>query len=341
MGIDFLLSSVGTFLIFVFLLVFLILYWIFYKQTPSFPCNSLSDCPNPLPNTLCINSSCSTPLCSSNSDCPNNGTCISGNCYYPSCITTNDCPDSFSCINNYCIPVGSSCTSNHDCNSDLSCRNGKCSSCNSNSDCPLGQGCFNLTCRFPYNDDTSSGVVFFSSPANSNGNITAPPGYYCPFSSCGTQQQSCTSSSDCSSSCPFCVNSVCRCTPGDITESCSSHSDCSSTMCISNLCVPPGGQCLYNHNTTNPLSSSLVCPIYSPFCVDGLCSRSSIGSPCLSDETCNDSSSFCVNGICQPTPGNYNTLCTSNSCYVLDNNVFSCSDVPNSSGSTQKRCSPS
>jgi hypothetical protein len=210
-------------------------------------------------------------------------------------------------------------------------------------------------------------MITYSSPAQTSGVITAPPAYFCPNSICGTGNNNedpipCSGgtglASLCPSSCPYCVNSNCRCTSGQNYEECRSNGDCESGNCsdtsYGKICVPIGGECLHNYNGTGGVN---VCPVSKPYCVNGTCSKVSLGAICgvtgLPDDLCNNPLSlgvvgqtgitpdgmgfFCVNGICQESPGQLNDLCTSGSCGFIENNAYVCTEVTPPS-ITQRRC---
>jgi hypothetical protein len=239
-----------------------------------------------------------------------------------------------------------------------------CLQCLSSTDCPIGQGCFNHICRYPYSIETGTNMITYVSPAQFSGNITAPPGYFCSTTTCGTGDNnatpiSCASSSDvCPTSCSFCVNSVCRCTNGENFEQCRSNSDCASGLCetttLGRICVPIGGECISNHNETGGLK---VCPVSKPYCVNGTCSAVSLGAICgatgMPYDLCSNPQSlgvtgvtgitqngmgfYCINGTCQQNPGELNSQCTTNSCQFIENGVLVCTPVETPSIS-EMRC---
>lgn len=329
----------------------------FQKPYPSPSCQSNIDCS---PAQLCHLGSCFEISCSSDLNCPNNAQCVNSYCHPLSCNIGNDCPTGSSCISGSCINVGTVCSSNSDCPPQLSCFNNVCIQCILNSTCPSGQGCFNQSCRFPFPDETKPNMVTYLSPSQSNGNVLAPPAYLCPSSSCGLNSTdipiSCSSSTSCPSSCPFCLNNYCRCTQGDLYEYCSSDSDCLSGLCsqtsIGKICSFPGGDCSFNYDPNVSNSSLGYCPISNPYCVNGKCSPVSLGAICggssLPHDICSNPSSlgissisldgmgfFCVNGICQNTPGPLNSLCSNDSsCMFFQHYSFVCSLSHNG----QSRC---
>jgi len=334
----------------------IIIYLLFWKPTPSSPlCQSNTDCSL---QQSCDFGICVEINCSSDSDCPNNNICINHYCYSPHCTFGNDCPIGTACLSNTCVPIGSPCSSNSNCH-QLSCFNNVCIQCISNSDCPSGQGCFNNSCRYPYIHETSPDMLTFSSPAQENGNISAPPAYFCQSSSCGTgpflHPISCDSNTSCPSNCQYCVNGSCRCTPGELYEICSSNTDCISGLCshtsLGSLCVPIGGECAFNYNGSD---CDGCCNRINPYCINGKCSNLSLGaicgSPDLPPDMCNNPLSlgavgntgisndgmgfFCVNGSCQSTPGLFNDLCSGNSCTHIHDTSFTCINTI----SNQMRC---
>jgi len=338
------------------MLIIGIIYSLFWRPTVQGPtCSFNNNCDV---GQICQASTCVERLCSSNLDCSPNNLCINSYCYAPTCNIGNDCSNGSACINGSCIQVGSSCTSNSDC-FQLSCMNKVCVQCLANSDCPLGQGCFNRSCRFPYTGETGANQITFSSPAQVNGNITASPGYFCPAANCGTGTGSqtpivCNDTNTCGGTCPYCINNLCRCTQGQISENCEANSDCISGLCSNNICVPVGGDCIYNYNGTGCAD---CCTVNRPYCVDGICSNVSLGAPCgstgLPADMCNNPLSlggigitgvtsdgmgfFCVNGFCQEDPGTFNNLCSGNSCEFIQEGIFVCTPIATPS-ITQMRC---
>jgi hypothetical protein len=244
-----------------------------------------------------------------------------------------------------------------------------CSQCLSDNNCPTGKGCFDKICRYPYDNETHNNMITFTSPAQINGNITAPPAYFCTTNSCGTglnmiDKIPCSQGLTgliglCPSTCPYCVNSTCRCTIGQDYEECRTNADCQSGLCKSmtggNICVPIGGECIYNFDGTG---GNNICPMNKPYCVNGTCKEVSLGAICgitgLPSDLCNNPRSlgvtgatgitndgmgfFCVNGICQQNPGELNDLCTTGSCTYVDDNILVCKQVQTPS-IIQHRCS--
>ena len=332
------------------LLVLTVIYFLFWKPvTPSPSCATNLDCSN---GQICQLGVCAELSCNSDSDCPNNASCIQSYCYPLTCNTGNDCPAGSACISGTCFNTGTPCSSNATC-FHLTCANSVCVQCLSNSDCPIGQGCFSNSCRYPYDGETGPNMITFLSPAQANGNVTAPPAYFCPASNCGTGQHPhpipCTSpGQSCPSSCQYCVNNYCRCTQGQLYESCRSNSDCVSGLCsdteIGTICVPSGGECAFNYNGTGCQG---CCSPSNPYCVNGKCSNVSLGAICgsksLPPDMCNNPLSlgssgttgitdngmgfFCVNGTCQNDPGPLNSLCAGDSCAFIYNNSLVCSPV--------------
>ena len=305
-----------------------IIYLLFWRPVPPSPsCETNNDCSN---GQVCQLGNCIEIICNSNADCNNNDICIKSSsypsvsyCYPLNCNMGNDCPTGMACISGTCISVGTPCQSNSDCQ-QLTCMNNVCVQCSSDSTCPIGQGCFGQTCRYPYKGDTGSNMINYYSPAQINGNIVAPPGYFCSNTDCGVENLNfplyCGNTRSCPNKCPYCVNNFCRCTPGQIYEECRSNSDCISGLCsqtlIGNICVPDGGECAFNYNGTGCLG---CCSITNPYCVNGKCSNVSLGAICggtgLPLDMCSNPLSlgaigttgisnngmgfFCVNGSCQ------------------------------------------
>lgn len=326
----------------VILIVAYMIYWRRHISNPS--CSTDGNCSV---NQICQVGSCIERTCSSYSDCNNEGICINSYCISLNCQSGNDCPTGFACINGECNMVGSSCQTNSDCHK-LSCTNQTCIQCLFNSSCPVGQGCFDQACRYPYEGETGTNVINYVSPAQINGNITAPPGYLCNTSTCGTginnQDPISCDNGGCPGSCPFCLNGVCRCTSGVNTESCNINSDCLSGLCRTGICVPSGGECSTNYDGLTGMGS---CPLFKPYCVNGTCSATSLGAICgstgLPPDLCSNPQSlgvpgqtgitpdgmgfFCVNGICQSSPGGLNDLCTPGSCGFIEDGIFICVSV--------------
>jgi hypothetical protein len=223
--------------------------------------------------------------------------------------------------------------------------------------CPEGQGCFSGGCRYPNAGETGAGQIFYPSPAQSNGNITAPPGYFCSNQIC-TEGTVCGTGQECPASCSSCVNSVCRCTRGALLENCAQNTDCESGLCretsLGLVCVPSGGECAFNYSTRGCTG---CCPTpAAPYCVSGICQLSSLGAPCgapgMPPDLCNNPSAltgvptvvpdqmgfFCVNGACATDPGSSNALCTFNSCALIEPGTFTCDLVPTPTTQPQYRC---
>ena len=331
-------------------------YW--EQDIPTTKCSSDSGCEY---GQICWAGVCEEVVCFAQADC-RGGSCISSYCDAPTCITGNDCAEGLACESGICIPVGSSCASNADC-AGVSCVNRVCAQCLSDSTCPTGQGCFQNSCRYPYGGETGLNVINYPSPANANGNVVAPPGYFCLGTVCGTgpnleEPISCVNQQECPESCPFCVNSKCRCTKGANLETCKNNSDCESGICNETIygksCVPVGGKCVFNYSSNGPTGS---CPVNKPYCVDGTCSAVSLGAVCgatgMPYDLCrnrqalgapgttgispNGMGFFCSNGKCQETPGDLNALCSAESCLFSKDGVLSCLPV-NNRGVAQMRC---
>lgn len=342
------------------MIIVTILYFLLWRPgAPTMSCQSNNNCSI---GQVCQAGGCVETLCSNNSECGNNGLCINSYCTTFTCQIGNDCPTGTACINGSCLRVGDPCQNNSDC-FDLSCTNQVCIQCLSNSSCPIGQGCFDQICRYPYDGETDTNMITYVSSAQNNGNITAPPGYFCLNTICGTGTNNqdpinCSGGSTglvdlCPSTCPFCVNSVCRCTQGENTERCRFNSDCESGLCemtkLGRVCVPIGGECISNHSN---MGSEVIdgigeCPISKPYCVNGTCSTVSLGAICgstgLPEDLCDNPQSlgsvgptgitpngmgfFCVNGFCQQNPGELNDLCTHDSCGFIEQGILVCVPV--------------
>lgn len=288
MNLIFSILSIVTVLILAFLLIGFTIYFVFWKQPTQEPiCSINSECEiTQICEGNCVNEPCKTKC--------DKGVCFQGFCTPEYCQITNDCPQNQFCFDNQCISTGGTCQDNNDC-FHSSCLNNVCSQCVSNTNCNVGQQCENSVCFFP-----SSGDDVFISPAKERGNVAAPPGYYCdglsPSLSCDV---------GCPQNLPYCVNEVCRCVPGVWLETCSVNSDCVSGVCNSGLCIEKGGICAFNEN----------CPPNVPYCVQGSCVNSNLGSTCGSREDCVQGEAlFCVEGLCSMTPGNPNQYCNGDSC---------------------------
>lgn len=346
-------STIQTFtfviaILFLFVWVAMIIIGIIYvvhKPTTSSgsPCSANNECGI---NQTCQAGKCGETLCASNTDCSDNAICVNSYCISYNCSSGNDCPFGMACVNNTCLSVGTSCASNTDCNG-LSCMNSMCVQCLANSNCPVGQGCFNQACRYPYDGETGPNLINYTSAAQFNGNITAPPGYFCTATVCGTGPDPIycgTTGSSCPSSCPFCVNGLCRCTAGAVTELCSTNTDCVSKVCIDSVCFPSGGNCIGNYDG---IGGTGLCTALNPYCVNGVCSNTSLGAICgatgMPPDLCYNPQSlgavgttginpegmgfFCVDGFCQQQPGGLNDQCTSGSCTYIQDNILTCTPV--------------
>src|SRR4030042_1442910 len=77
------------------------------------------------------------------------------------------------------------------------------------------------------------------------------------------------------------IDSVCRCTPGQLLEPCTNNNDCASGLCgiteLGQVCIPMGGECISNYNGTGGIR---ICPVSRPYCVNGTCSTTSLGAVC-------------------------------------------------------------
>lgn len=329
-------------LIMIFFIVLYIIFWAPKLTNP--PCTTDANCQL---SETCVNNFCSEIVCTADDDF---GVCLNSYWYPKTCLTSTDCPDQSACLSGFCTEIKTACTTNNDCHSSLTCMNNLCVECNSNTDCPIGTSCQNNICKYGDSsemvDDTE---LLYLSNAQFNGNISAPYGYYCSTASCG-DLQTCSDQTSCPQSCPYCVNSVCRCVIGTLYESCSTNLDCQSGLCSETsqgrICVPSAGQCAFNYNKTGSTGS---CPYPSaPYCINGICSAISEGALCgahgdpenlcsnpevltghrFSDSGLNPDGMgfFCVNGRCQMTPGPLNSLCTMNSCAFIDSGALVCSD---------------
>lgn len=335
--------SIIFLLIGVITIIFLVCYVIFWKQPVAYnSCLSNYECPF---EQICLSGYCNVIKCQEDNNCPNNTICVNSYCTSYRCLIGNDCPTGMACVTNnelsgICVKTGSQCSSNFDCQ-DLSCVNNICVQCINNNACPTGMICSDRSnsCIYPINAQQVNNNLYYESLAQEKGNITAPPGYMCSFDICGNDDNSKIScdNNSCPSSCPFCIDSVCRCTPGEIYESCKDNSDCISNICdtTSKICIGSGGQCAYNYNG---ITGHLICPRDSPYCVDGTCSSNSLNARCgndTPDDFCynslyfdtnqnisdqNITGIFCVNGTCQRDSGLLNEICINNntSCSIIN-----------------------
>lgn len=330
----------------VIVIILIVVYVTVWSPIPTGPsCQNNSDC---LIGQICQRDVCVEHLCTTDDECEN-GVCVAPYCYAARCENGNDCGE-LACVEGACVTTGATCGQNGDCR-NLNCLNGRCVQCQVNSDCPVGQGCFNQACRYPYPGETGTNLLFYPSMAQGHGNITAPPGYFCSKTICGNEYRPCglTGQTGCGSSCPYCINAVCRCTAGELYETCAQNSDCLSGLCsetqFGRVCVPPGGACAFHYSVTG---CSGCCPVPSePYCVAGKCSATSLGAMCGSTGSppnlCNNPSAltgipntgispdgmgfFCVNGTCQEHPGTFNQQCTPGSCQFLTDRAFVCAAV--------------
>jgi hypothetical protein len=334
------------------LLITGIIYYFFgRRQVVTQSCNTTRDCPV---DQICSRNVCIRQACTSDTDC--SGICHQGFCLPLSCTISNDCPPSATCLNNVCVNIDTPCTSASDCRTGLTCRDNKCIQCTDS--CPTGLGCFDHVCRYPTEEDLfPPTVLFYDSPAIDRGNVVAPPGYYCEVSVCGVTGSNaplpCSASTECPSTCPFCVNGVCRCTAGELYENCINANDCLTKQCrpssFGNICFPVGASCAFNYDGSGATGT---CPIGSPYCVNGLCRETSAGAYCAGTnphDVCTNPNAlklflplepvtdplalapssgmkfFCVNGICQEDPGSLNDLCAGpNSCAIYNSQFLVC-----------------
>lgn len=294
-------------------------------------CTMNGDCPF---DQTCVEGQCRARTCTGSSDTScTGGICLDGYCAFDLCLYSNQCPNGApACVDGLCQGINGTCTSNNDCRG-LTCRNGKCVQCATSVECSLGEGCFTTTggggvCRYPNLAESLPNFVNYPSTANLIGNVLAPRAYLCPDASCGSSAQSCSATQACPSSCPYCVNDTCRCVAGQDREICVKDDDCLSHTCRpiggNNYCIPPGGECLNNYQGGN-----LSCPKTKPYCVEGVCSTSSLGAVCSTPfsapNLCSDPAvfgltaitepvgPFCVDGRCQAEPGQLNQFCTGGS----------------------------
>jgi Cys-rich repeat protein len=326
----------------VLIIIAIFVYMLVWKPSQPAPsCSSNLNCGN---GQVCSNGACTEIICSSNNDCGGNGNCVNSYCLYNSCTNGQECAQDEACVNGQCTKINQSCNSSSDCKVKF-CSNNQCVQCLQNSDCPTGQGCLSGACRFPTPETVApTGSVVI--PVVAPGNLLAPSAVMCNSAACGQTPTPCSADQPCPSGCGFCASGFCKCTPGQLYESCVSNNDCASGVCSASLkiCIGSHGQCARNYDGTDPNNPN-NCTINSPYCVDGLCTASSLGAPCAFGpgmstpaDICRnpgalgsnlkataDSAGYnCVNGFCQQEAGLLNQQCTSGSCEVFSSNNLVC-----------------
>ncbi len=243
------------FIVFVILaigLLFFVLWWFVWRDTPSpliTACENSQQC---APNEFCNNKVCNAVQCLNQSDCDkvangNNGTrCvgsvgnIKGYCQTATCETNTDCADfgdNYICsifeadratpwIFSACVQAGQSCKSDRDCfggNSGLQCiipdgeGSGVCQQCQDNGDCPNPNG-GNWVCN-------SSGVC-----TECTGNSA------CTDGSPNSDNWTCNNGSCCDNP-QYTVNNTNgemnnSCSQGELFDLCAKDGDCKSGNCI-------------------------------------------------------------------------------------------------------------
>lgn len=272
----------------------------------------------------CVDGYCQAKACTKTRDCTGNQVCYLGFCQPKTCRTWTDCAATEGCVNGTCTPIGGACTTSDDCfDSTLQCISSKCVQCGTSADCDTGQLCSNGICR----------------TCQSNASVCAQNNTCCPTDQtcvsdtvccgggepCGTP---CTTTAQCSGTCPNCVKSVCTCATGQLFDPCTQDSDCASENCVKgtgmgDICGYKTKDCLFN-NTQG--ESVAACGADTPFCVQGSCSAVQIGAYCkgqnLSDglnslcastivngQPSAGGVSFCVNDFCRGGPGILNENC--------------------------------
>lgn len=325
--------------------------FVWRPDQPAPACSSNIQCGN---GQICSSGICQEIICSSNNDCGGNGFCVNSYCLYNSCNNGQECGQDQACINGQCTKINQNCNSNNDCPNGTNCNNNKCSQCFQNSDCPTGQGCINGSCQYPtINTVPPTGSVVI--PVIAPGNLLAPEAVICNSATCANNGSDtaepipCSETQSCPGGCLFCASGYCKCTPGLLYESCVSNNDCQSGVCSSNLkiCIGSNGQCARNYDSSDPNNPN-NCTVKSPYCVDGLCSQSSLGAPCAIGpagttpaDICrnpaalgsnlaaaSDNAGFnCVNGFCQQDAGKLNQQCTSGSCEIFSNDNLVCTNT--------------
>jgi hypothetical protein len=208
--------------------------------------------------------------------------------------------------------IQTECIQNSDCTPLSLCSNNICSncpymSCSTSDDCSLlTPTCTNGKCNYPcnYNGDCNGRQMY----------ANCPSGLVCSGSL--LRCVGCRTSSDCSSSTPYCLAASNTC-----SSVCGTNADCPTSFpkCSGGTCY----KCL----------SSADCPSSSPFCNSNQCSQS-----CISSSQCPSSTPLCSSGICVKCLTNSN--CPSG-LYCNNNlNCVSCLSNANCGGSTPV-CNPS
>ena len=128
-----------------------------------------------------------------------------------------------------------------------------------------------------------------------------------PCPSCG----SCASTTDCASTCPYCVSGSCKTNNNPGCGTCTTSADCASTCsdCVSGHCTntPQCGSC----------ASTADCASSCPYCVSGTCNTSNTPGcgTCTSSADCASTCSDCVSGHCT-TPSCGSSCSSSAECPV-------------------------
>lgn len=269
-------------------------------------CNSNVDC---MAGQICKEGVCNGVICENDSDCKWGNLCIAPYCYYKTC--KHECSGTgMACVKGRCVKIGQVCYDKQECTNGLTCDRNTCVQCTSAGDCPTGMTCSNeKICRSPSSIEVAPDAITFASFAQINGNISAPPAYFCNNTSCGSEPILCTGT--CPHSCPYCINGVCRCTPGEIYEPCNNNDDCISHNCqltdYGMICLSRDAECAFNYGQGGSIKS---CPSTKPYCSNGICSTQSRGSLCSTSDSCinlgdvtSSNGWYCVNGTCQDIPG--------------------------------------
>lgn len=308
-----------------------IVWGVTHQNPPGLTCTSSNQCD---PTQGCSGGFCVQIPCTLQSQCGPSQTCSNGVCYQNVCFETSQnfsggCTGGTICQNGLCISHGMTCGSNQDCfGGALTCVNHVCSQCGSNADCPNNGVCAGGVC-FP----NCSGIT----GACGSGTMCVSD-FCCPM---GVYNNFCSSTSACNPG-QFCVNGHCTCGQGGYGAGCANNIDCASGSCLGGVCVNVGDNCAFNFNSGHTGGS---CPQSLPFCGNGTCSSSSLGSPCICFEanltnictpynSCNigviglsgatgvssHTTTYCVNNTCSLTPGGPGAGCTSN---------FDCSPITN------------
>jgi hypothetical protein len=302
-----------------------IVWGVTHQNPPGPTCTSSKQCD---PTQGCSGGFCVQIPCTLDSQCGPSQTCFNGVCNQNVCFQTvlnfnGGCTGGTICQNELCTPFGMTCGSNQDCfGGELTCVNGICSQCGSNADCGNNGVCAGGVC-FP----NCSGITgACSSGTMCVADFCCPPGNY---------PSHCTNTNQCNKG-QLCVGNSCTCGKGSYGAICTTNADCASGSCLGSRCVNAGDNCFFNFDSGH-VGATGYCPQSIPFCGNGSCSASSLGSPCICFEfglstictpynSCNmgvigvsgatgvthQTTTYCVNSVCSLNPGAPGAGCTSN-----------------------------